>query len=749
VTDLLANAFEVPSNSPATKKFAWSGFRHPLDTYFVGREDELAKLQGYQSNERIKVAVISGLGGMGKSLLAFQYAKGKKNSSNCVWLRGEYKDTLLNSVNNVARELKLQTNNSNGTQEQFEEMLVGIRSKININDQPWLIILDNVDLMHEFVTPTINAVSSEPNVFIIVTSVLRKVASKRKTAVLLELSGFSDGDADKFIKERLDNSKAELNRELSAALQSLPLAMEQAMEYIVDQSNNSLTGKAYGIEEFVEEFNNQKSAMEILDYKLEENEKTIFTTVKMCSERIQALEDGEDTYTLLHILSYLDPDGVPRSFLEGLIRVVEDTVEFLEKRLTVLKDYSLITVENEEITIHRVVQRIVPLIQLATAQSLLKRVAVGTFKSLSNLNDNLFHEREKRQLTIVWNHFKKADNLICSISDYQCNAIDEFLLKIDSSLLFVQGHKDTLAYLGNLLGDQEYTTHLLRTYFSSTLNDFKGLIQLENLQTGLAELTNKHGEDHPYVLSIRGIIIHCQHSFKMDVNYFEELSRLIAIADKKLEKCHPCTLNMKFRLAACLYEDQKYTHALNIAKDLHLFMKASDPLYFPMGNLQVNCYKALGDVVRASELHEEYSRKRDALRMETRPTDQNVNSCADEEAEFDKDFLHLKILFPELNKLRSELLSKVDNTHQRIETRSSIVEQQNHTGTSDANRSEAEICQEMLQTLSSVIEAETVTINRCRRFFTHERNFLKAQEILNGFLDRLKISMIRELAYSD
>jgi Mrp family chromosome partitioning ATPase len=107
LTGLLANAFEVPSNSPATKKFEWIGFRHPLDTYFVGREDELVKLQGYQSNERIKVAVISGLGGVGKSLLAFQYAKSKKNSSNCVWLRGEDKDTLLNSVTNLENQMYL------------------------------------------------------------------------------------------------------------------------------------------------------------------------------------------------------------------------------------------------------------------------------------------------------------------------------------------------------------------------------------------------------------------------------------------------------------------------------------------------------------------------------------------------------------------------------------------------------------------------------------------------------------------
>jgi hypothetical protein len=421
-TDLLAETFDIACNSPAAKNFTWIGFPH--ETYFVGREDELAELQNYHSDERIKVAVISGLGGVGKSKLAFQYAKGKKNSTNCVWLRGEDKNTLLNSVNYLAQKLKQQTNNCNGTQEQFEEMLTCIRSKISNSDEPWLIILDNVDSMHELVAPIINSLWKEPNLLIMVTSVRRNVTSNRRTAVLMELSGFSDKDADKFINEALGSNKAELNRELFKTMQNLPLAMDQAVQYIVDQRNSkSLKGKAYGIQEFLEEFNNQKCAMEILDYKLEENEKTIFATVKMCFHRIQAVKSGKDTVTLLHILSYLDPDGVPLSFLEGLMCIVEGPMEFLQNRLLILKDYSLISVENDTITIHRVVQRIVPLIQFAAAQRLLKRVATGTYKYLST---SKLTEREIRQAPVVWNHLKKVDIMDGSILDYQCE-IDRWL----------------------------------------------------------------------------------------------------------------------------------------------------------------------------------------------------------------------------------------------------------------------------------------------------------------------------------
>jgi hypothetical protein len=744
---MLANAFEVPSNSLATKKFAWIGFRHPLDTYFAGREDELAKLQGYQSNESVKVAVISGLGGMGKSLLAFRYAKLKKDSTNCVWLRGEDKDTLFNSVTNLARELKLQTNNSNGTQEQFEGMLIGIRSKINNSDQPWLIILDNVDSMHEFVTPTINAVSKEPNVFIIVTSVLRKVASKRKTAVLLELSGFSDGDADKFIKERLDNRPAELNRELSTTLQSLPLAMDQAVQYIRDQRNNSFQGNDYGIEEFLEEFNNQKCAMGILDYKLEENEKTIFTTVKMCSAKIQALESGEDTVFLLHILSYLDPDGVSLSFLEGLMCIIEGTMEFLQNRLIILKDYSLISVENKTITIHRVVQRIVPLIQFAAAQRLLKRVAIGTFKylSISKLTEN-----EIRQAPIVWNHLKKVDIMVGSILDYQCE-IDRWLLQLDLPVLFTQKAKDTFALLGDLL-DQKVDTldfRLERTSACASIAVLINLIQLQILQTRLAESIEKQGQKHPDVLYVKTKIIISQRAFKMDVNYLEEHTRLIAIAEEQLEKGHLYTLGMKLSFAMWLYEDKKFTHALYVAKDIRSFFEASDPLYQFLGKLQINCYKALRHVIRTSELLEEQTTKLDEkefsyLMNDTRPTHPNEDLSGDEEEYYGMDVSLVKGLFPEVFELLSEFVFKA-NKRKRSELRSSIKGKKNDIAAREGSQNEDGVHLNIVQTrLSAITDAQRTTIIRFRKFFTDERNLLKAMEIFDCFLATLKGLLSKE-----
>jgi hypothetical protein len=746
VTGLLANVFEVPSNSPATKKFAWVGFRHPLDTYFVGREDELAKLQGYQSCERIKVAVISGLGGVGKSLLAFQYAKRKKDCSNCVWLRGEDKDTLFNSVICLARQIKLKTENCNGTREQFEETLTSIRFKINDSDEPWLIILDNMDSMHEFVAPTMNALWKEPNLFIIITSVLRNVASKRRTAELMELKGFSDEDSDIFINERLRNSKAELNGKLSATLQGLPLAMDQAVQYIVDQRNlKSLKGKVYGIEKFLDEFSDQKSAMEILDYKLEENEKTIFTTVKMCSDRIQALEDGENTVTLLHILSYLDPDGVPLPFLEGVIRITERTLDFLQNRLIVLKDFSLISGENETITIHRVVQRIVPLIQVAAAQRLLEQVAVGTHKLLITSKVFMFSQSERRQASILWNHLKKVDSVKGSESTYQCEKYRRLIFFNFPHLLNHNGIDMFANDIGDLLNNKWGLHDGIWLFSCAQLCTLKHLIELEILPTLIPAFIEEYGENHPDVLNFRMKLLYSQRDFKIDVNYLEELGRLIAIAEQQLENGHPQILNMKCKLAEWLYEDQKYTHALDVAKDTQSFLKVPDPMYYKIGHLKVNCYKAQGDDIRASELHEEQTRKLDALREDKRLTHLNENSSGDKEEDIEKQFLLVKQTFPKFYELLSGLGFKRDNRNQRIELQSSIVFQHNPIATSEATRSEADIHQEAIQTrLSAVAKAQHVTIRQFQVFFSNGPNMATAMKFLEFTVKMLTILLSKE-----
>jgi hypothetical protein len=709
------NLIGTSSKPAAIKTFLWSGFGS--ETHFVGRNNELAELQDYHSNERIKIVVISGLAGTGKSKLAFQYAKTKQQSTNCVWLRGETTATFLNSVNNLTLAMKLKGKNIDGTQRQFEEMLTSIRSEINrTSDQPWLFILDNVDSMHEFVTPVVNSLLKEPNVFIILTSILRNVASKRRTAILMELTGFNDEDASKFINERLGNSKEGLARELSKALQGLPLAIDQAVQYILDRSYESLKGSAYGIQDFLSEYHHRTGAMEILDYELEDNEMTVFTTVKMCLHRIQAFENGEDTVSLLHVLCYLDPDEVPLSFLKRLISIIEGSTEFLESRLTVLLNYSLILVKYETITLHRVVQRIVPLLQVATAQRLLERVVFGTFKCLS-ISNFMFLHSDLRQAAFVWNHIKTNDDLMLRFTKVQLEGVEMWLKQRNVEQLVSFGfEKQLFASIADVCECKAGGSTINRMLASISMSRLKALIDLEFFLKEFPILKEKYGENHPIVLRRRSIIIRYQFRLKTTDSYLEEMNTLIAKVEEQLGKDHPDLLDFKSNLGACLYEDGIYSSALELARNILTSFVKTDWELFKIRALEVNCYDALGEHGRASELHWELEKKMNALRKEE-PTLQ-IDSRNKEKEETDPtDWCDVSKLFLEVSKLLDGRVVDVDDKNHKIELES--------TGTCEVDVDQKIMVQD------GGYDAFLDMKNKFRVFFTHAGNFSKAVEILD------------------
>jgi hypothetical protein len=729
LADLLTSELGIPVSTPTFNNLLWVGFGP--ETFFTGRQNELAMLQDYNFNVKTNIVVISGLGGVGKSMLAFQYARNKKDTFNCVWLRGDDKRALLHSVNNLALQLKVPAKETNCTQQQFEEMLIAIRTELNsINAQPWLFVLDNVEMPHEFIPPVLNSFQREPSVFIIVTSILRNVATKRRNTVLMELGGFSQEEATEFITQQLGESNNQLSRKLFTTLQGLPLAMEQAVGYITDQRCQSLKGASYGIQEFLDEFNNQKNAMEILDYELDENEKSIFETVKMCSDRIEALEGGEDTMTLLHVLSYLDPDGIPLSFLERLIRNMDRTIELSPKALTVLKNYSLISVEHRTITVHRIVQKTIPLLQFAAAQRLLQEVAVGTFRSLAVPTFGELYLCDRRQATVVWNHMKKDEDIMANFSKIQSDIVESFLevdLPLLSSHLFL---KELFGSISDVLDNKTDKLNLRPVFASQYISQLNTLMRLEDIQRTTTILIAKFGDYHPDVISAKLEIIGYQKELNMDVSYLEEFNTLIASAEKHLTKSHADVLTLKRNLAVCLYHDGKYLSVLDLFRDVPPLLKASDRGGFRLRNLELYCYNKLEDVVKVSELLEEQERKFEALRMD-KTSHEIDSSAAKEDYDCGKKCFSVNEPFPEMVKLLYEMMLEVEKTKDTIELGCSVTipEQRNSAETSHNNQREADVQQQTRETATD--EAFLLTERKFKEVFTYERNLSKGMEILD------------------
>lgn len=123
----------------------------PAIENFVGRQDELEclwrQLQPASSQSR-KVAILHGLGGMGKTQLAIRFARDHKNDFTAIfWLSGKDQGTLLQSLSSVWPRLPVQSQNIGvvnveGVEQRAKHVLRWLALQGN---SCWLIIFDNID----------------------------------------------------------------------------------------------------------------------------------------------------------------------------------------------------------------------------------------------------------------------------------------------------------------------------------------------------------------------------------------------------------------------------------------------------------------------------------------------------------------------------------------------------------------------------------------------------------------------------
>lgn len=116
---------------------------------FVGRKKELDDIEkALQGDEfQRKVVCLHGLGGIGKTQIAIEFAKKHQNSYTAAfWLNGKDEDTLKKSFVDIAKRLP-ESNPSSVSQERNADQTVEIVQKwLSIKGNTrWIMIFDNVD----------------------------------------------------------------------------------------------------------------------------------------------------------------------------------------------------------------------------------------------------------------------------------------------------------------------------------------------------------------------------------------------------------------------------------------------------------------------------------------------------------------------------------------------------------------------------------------------------------------------------
>ncbi|KAJ5764668.1 hypothetical protein N7533_003349, partial [Penicillium manginii] len=230
----------------------------PVIENFVGRQDELYHLWQYfnpiDSRSR-KVAIIHGLGGMGKTQLAVRFAREHKDDFTAIfWLSGKNRGTLVQSLSSVWPRLpgRLQKStaiNNEELEQRARDVLEWLKQDGNTR---WLIIFDNIDQDSRIDSGVQNAYDIEKffpkadHGSILITSRLpglielgrsfpiHKLEKTEAILLLLKNSGLSGSNTVKNLESRPDTLA------LADRLDGLPLAIVIAAAFM-RQTGTSIT----------------------------------------------------------------------------------------------------------------------------------------------------------------------------------------------------------------------------------------------------------------------------------------------------------------------------------------------------------------------------------------------------------------------------------------------------------------------------------------------------------------------------
>ena len=111
----------------------------PENPFFTGREEVLEELK--KTLEERGVAALTGLGGMGKTQTAAQYAHLHRQEYQAVlWVRAESQETLFGDLSQLATRLELPE------REAKEQSVIVEAVKLWLEEhEGWLLVLDNVE----------------------------------------------------------------------------------------------------------------------------------------------------------------------------------------------------------------------------------------------------------------------------------------------------------------------------------------------------------------------------------------------------------------------------------------------------------------------------------------------------------------------------------------------------------------------------------------------------------------------------
>lgn len=459
------------------------------NSFFTGRKEILKQLHDQLTitNDltQLQPQILSGLGGIGKTQLALEFAfRYQQEYSFILWLRTETRSSLISDITAIPNLFPSKESEPE-TDELQERTVISFFRAWLAEHNDWLLILDNVDDLqiihallptkgkgHVLVTARIQAVGNAGNRIEI-----EKMNQEEGILLLLRRARKIGLDAS---LDQISEKDREDAQAIMEALEGLPLALDQAGAFMEETQSSLLEYRellAISKEKVLLRRGTTSS----------DHPESVAVTFSLSFQRVE--QENPGAADLLRLFAFLSPDAIPEELIkEGthklnfkLKNVASDPLA-LNEAITVLLKYSLIrrNPNTQTLTIHRLVQVTIRSmmdedIQLQWTKQTICAVYEAFPKDLDTLEKRELRQSLFPQLQACFTLIERANlNFPEAVS---------LISKAKAFLIGQQRYAESLLYCQRLLMMQEQLSGSESVEVATTLNSmaisYRGLNQYE------------------------------------------------------------------------------------------------------------------------------------------------------------------------------------------------------------------------------------------------------------------------------